>query len=98
MNGPDGFPSIDLSSFVQMERCYQAKRVSLHVRKSNRGAIRLYEHVLGYEVHSVAKGYYSDGEDAYLMQVDLPLKASSMPSRIAASLEVWLATSVLDRL
>lgn len=57
-----------------MEHCYNAKKVSLHVRKSNRGAIRLYEQVLGYSVDSVAKGYYSDGEDAYLMQVELPVQ------------------------
>lgn len=57
-----------------MEHCYNAKKVSLHVRKSNRGAIRLYEQVLGYSVDSVAKGYYSDGEDAYLMQVELPVE------------------------
>lgn len=76
---------------LQMEKCYEAKRVSLHVRKSNRGAIRLYEQVLGYEVQSVAKGYYSDGEDAYLMQVDLPLKSSSSPGGGAAdTLEVML--------
>lgn len=71
-----------------MEVCYQAKRVSLHVRKSNRGAIRLYEQILGYEVHSVAKGYYSDGEDAYLMQVDLPLKPSTTGGDTTASSQV----------
>lgn len=71
-----------------METCYNAKKVSLHVRKSNRGAIRLYEQVLGYSVDSVAKGYYSDGEDAYLMQVELPIELKPQTRSIASSLLV----------
>lgn len=49
----------------------------MHVRKSNRGAIRLYEEHHGYKVAGVAPGYYSDGEDAFLMQAELPLPAKS---------------------
>lgn len=56
-----------------MDTCYNAKTVSLHVRKSNRGAIRLYEELLGYKVAGVASSYYSDGEDAFLMQAHLPV-------------------------
>lgn len=78
-----------------MESCYQAKKVSLHVRKSNRGAIRLYEQVLGYEVDSVAKSYYSDGEDAYLMQVELPLKDGVRTA--SSSLQVGADGSVCFR-
>ena len=58
---------------------YRATRVSLHVRKSNRGAIRLYEEQLNYKVAGVAPAYYSDGEDAFLMQAELPVK-SELPT------------------
>ncbi|CAN0376786.1 unnamed protein product [Ascophyllum nodosum] len=63
----------------QMLSRYRATRVSLHVRKSNRGAIRLYEEQLNYKVAGVAPAYYSDGEDAFLMQAELPDK-SELPT------------------
>ncbi|CAM9322353.1 unnamed protein product [Pylaiella littoralis] len=56
----------------QMKYHYKATRVSLHVRKSNGGAIRLYEELLGYKVSGIASGYYSDGEDAFIMEARLP--------------------------
>ena len=59
-----------------MHGCYKATRVSLHVRKSNRGAIRLYEELLGYKVDGVAPSYYLDGEDAFVMGADLPVKGT----------------------
>ena len=47
-----------------------AERVMLEVRKSNLPAIGLYvKH--GYQKIAVRKGYYSDGEDADIMQMDL---------------------------
>ena len=47
-----------------------AERVMLEVRKSNLPAIGLYvKH--GYQKIAVRKGYYSDGEDADIMQKDL---------------------------
>eukprot|EP00752_Nemacystus_decipiens_P011613 g10311.t1 len=56
----------------RMNYHYKATKVSLHVRKSNRGAIRLYEELLGYKVAGVASAYYSDGEDAFVMEAELP--------------------------
>lgn len=56
----------------QMNYYYRADKVSLHVRKSNQGAIRLYEEFLGYKVAGVASSYYSDGEDAFVMEARLP--------------------------
>jgi ribosomal-protein-alanine N-acetyltransferase len=45
---------------------YGATEFFLEVRKSNVAAVIVYEK-LGYEVGRVLKGYYRDGEDAYLM-------------------------------
>ncbi|GAV29136.1 hypothetical protein PMKS-002616 [Pichia membranifaciens] len=45
-----------------------AEYVSLHVRESNRAALHLYRDTLAFEVLSVEKSYYQDGEDAYYMK------------------------------
>ena len=51
-----------------METVFGAHYVSLHVRKTNRAAFRLYNTTLKYEINSIEKGYYADGEDAYDMR------------------------------
>ena len=51
-----------------METVFGAHYVSLHVRRSNRAAFRLYSQTLKYAINSVEKGYYADGEDAYDMR------------------------------
>eukprot|EP00903_Cladosiphon_okamuranus_P018364 g16893.t1 len=66
----------------RMNYHYKATKVSLHVRKSNRGAIRLYEELLGYKVAGVASAYYSDGEDAFVMEAQLPV-VDSQPAAAA---------------
>jgi ribosomal-protein-alanine N-acetyltransferase len=49
-------------------------RVLLEVREQNKRAIRLYER-MGFEVYNVREEYYRDPvEDAYLMDVYLPLQ------------------------
>jgi len=45
---------------------YGASEFFLEVRKSNTPAVSTYEK-MGYEVSRVLRGYYRDGEDAYLM-------------------------------
>jgi ribosomal-protein-alanine N-acetyltransferase len=45
---------------------YGAEEFFLEVRKSNEAAVSVYES-LGYEARRVLRGYYRDGEDAYLM-------------------------------
>lgn len=45
-----------------------ATYVSLHVRQSNRAALHLYRDTLKFEVLSIEKSYYQDGEDAYSMK------------------------------
>ena len=50
-----------------MKNVYEAKKVSLHVRWSNRAALGLYKYRLKYEQADIEAGYYADGEDAYYM-------------------------------
>jgi [ribosomal protein S18]-alanine N-acetyltransferase len=45
---------------------YKAKQCFLEVRVTNDAAISLYKK-LGFEVTRTLNGYYSDGEDAYVM-------------------------------
>lgn len=49
------------------------KRVVLDVRKSNSAAIQLYQK-LGFTIQMVRKGFYSNGEDAYGMILDLTVE------------------------
>ena len=58
-----------------MEHVYSAEYVSLHVRKSNRAAFRLYTETLGYKIHDIEAKYYADGEDAYDMRKQLKAKS-----------------------
>jgi peptide alpha-N-acetyltransferase len=51
-----------------MEEVFGAQYASLHVRVSNRAALRLYCGTLGYRVQDVEQGYYANGEDAYEMR------------------------------
>lgn len=51
-----------------MNESFNAQYVSLHVRKSNRAALHLYRDTLNFEVISIEKSYYQDGEDAYAMK------------------------------
>ena len=54
-----------------MAEVFGATYVSLHVRKSNRAALHLYNETLGFEISEIEKKYYADGEDAYAMKRDL---------------------------
>merc|ERR1739838_478768 len=54
-----------------MVESFNAKYVSLHVRVSNRAALRLYADTLKFEHSEVETKYYADGEDAYAMKRDL---------------------------
>ena len=49
---------------------YKAKQIYLEVRVTNAGAIDLYKK-LGLEITRTIQGYYSDGEDAYVMSKKL---------------------------
>jgi ribosomal-protein-alanine N-acetyltransferase len=52
---------------------YHAKQCFLEVRITNEPAVNLYKK-LGFQVTRTLKGYYADGEDAYLMSRELKSK------------------------
>jgi ribosomal-protein-alanine N-acetyltransferase len=55
-----------ISAAMKGMQDYGASEVFLEVRKTNEAAIGVYEK-LGFSVKRVLRGYYRDGEDAYLM-------------------------------
>lgn len=55
-----------ISAAIQGMEDYGASEFFLEVRKTNEAAIGIYEK-LGFSVKRVLRGYYRDGEDAYLM-------------------------------
>ncbi|ARM75961.1 ribosomal protein S18-alanine N-acetyltransferase [Acidianus manzaensis] len=58
------------ASMKSMKEVYNAEEVYLEVRVSNYPAISLYEK-LGFRRIKDLRGYYADGEDAYLMAAPL---------------------------
>lgn len=58
-------------SLAELAKQFATQNVSLHVRKSNEGAFRLYNDIMKFEIQSIKKGYYADGEDAYHMRYNL---------------------------
>ena len=60
-----------------MSSNHNVNSVGLHVRVSNIGATKLYRENMGYRVAKTIKGYYHDGEDAYLMKKALPSAAAT---------------------
>ncbi|KAI8511084.1 N-alpha-acetyltransferase 10 [Branchiostoma belcheri] len=61
---------MDQASRAMVEN-FNAKYVSLHVRKSNRAALNLYQTTLKFTISEIEPKYYADGEDAYAMRRDL---------------------------
>jgi len=55
---------------IEGMRFYNAKQCFLEVRVTNTPAINLYKK-LGFEVTRTVNGYYSDGENAYVMSTKL---------------------------
>ncbi|XP_033858285.1 N-alpha-acetyltransferase 10 isoform X2 [Acipenser ruthenus] len=69
---------MDQASRAMMEN-FNAKYVSLHVRKSNRAALHLYSNTLKFQISEVEPKYYADGEDAFAMKRDLAVLADEPP-------------------
>jgi len=57
-----------------MLETFDANYVSLHVRVSNRAALKLYQDTLKFKVSEVEAKYYADNEDAYAMKKELKEK------------------------
>uniref|UniRef100_A0A2K6GR74 N-terminal amino-acid N(alpha)-acetyltransferase NatA n=1 Tax=Propithecus coquereli TaxID=379532 RepID=A0A2K6GR74_PROCO len=68
---------MDQASRAMIEN-FNAKYVSLHVRKSNRAALHLYSNTLNFQISEVEPKYYADGEDAYAMKRDLTQMADEL--------------------
>ncbi|HLC00025.1 MAG TPA: N-acetyltransferase [Candidatus Bathyarchaeia archaeon] len=59
-----------INTALEGMRFYKAKQCYLEVRVTNDAGVKLYTK-LGFEVTRTAHGYYSDGEDAYVMSKKL---------------------------
>jgi ribosomal-protein-alanine N-acetyltransferase len=55
-----------INTAMEGMRFYKAKQCYLEVRVTNDAGVALYKN-LGFEVSRTVHGYYSDGEDAYVM-------------------------------
>ena len=55
-----------INAAIDGMRYYKARQCYLEVRVTNEAGIRLYKK-LGFEISRTINGYYSDGEDAYVM-------------------------------
>jgi len=65
-----GFGSALVNESIEGVKIRQCSELYLEVRCSNNDAVRLYEK-LGFSIAQKLKAYYRDGEDAYVMAVDL---------------------------
>ena len=84
-------------SLYAMCQLFDAKYVSLHVRKSNRAALHLYKDSLQFEVQLIEKSYYQDGEDAYAMKLELELE-KLLPSLAQNGVEDDLTKDLLEEI
>lgn len=72
-----GYAKQILSKIANDMRDLGAKGMLLEVRKSNEQAIDFYE-TLGSKILTTRKNYYSDGEDAVIMEGPLPIIANDV--------------------
>ena len=59
-----------VNNAMENMKLYKAKQCYLEVRKSNNPAISLYKN-LSFKISRTIRGYYADGEDAYLMTKEI---------------------------
>ena len=59
-----------INTALEGMRFYKAKQCYLEVRVTNDAGVALYKK-LGFDVSRTVHGYYSDGEDAYVMSKKL---------------------------
>ncbi|XP_070319037.1 N-alpha-acetyltransferase 10 isoform X3 [Odocoileus virginianus] len=86
---------MDQASRAMIEN-FNAKYVSLHVRKSNRAALHLYSNTLNFQISEVEPKYYADGEDAYAMKRDLTQMADENAAAAAAAKSLQSCPTLCD--
>ena len=69
-NQRGGIGTALMEEAVHGMRFYKAKECFLEVRVTNTPAVNLYKK-FGFQTNKIAHGYYSDGEDAYIMSIKL---------------------------
>ncbi|GKZ00263.1 hypothetical protein MPSEU_000979200 [Mayamaea pseudoterrestris] len=62
---------MQLHAHLRLDYGHKVDKVGLHVRAGNGAATRLYQRAFGYNVVERIPGYYQDGEDGLLMEMDL---------------------------
>ena len=67
-----GFGSVLVNEAIKGVKIRQCSELYLEVRCSNNDAVRLYEK-LGFSIIQRLKAYYRDGEDAYVMAIELTI-------------------------
>ena len=67
-----GFGSVLVNEAINGVKIRQCSELYLEVRCSNNDAVRLYEK-LGFSTIQRLKAYYRDGEDAYVMAIELTI-------------------------
>jgi len=67
-----GFGSVLVDEAVKGVKTIQGSELYLEVRCSNNDAVRLYEK-LGFSIIQRLKAYYRDGEDAYVMAIEITI-------------------------
>ncbi|CAH2039493.1 unnamed protein product, partial [Iphiclides podalirius] len=82
---------------LAMVECFQAKYVSLHVRKSNRAALNLYTNSLGFKILEIEPKYYADGEDAYSMMRDLSAFSADNKIEPTDNLEIKSESAIVSQ-
>ena len=67
-----GFGSGLVDEVINGVKIRQCSELYLEVRRSNNDAVRLYEK-LGFSIIQRLKAYYRDGEDAYVMAIEITI-------------------------
>ena len=67
-----GFGSVLVNEAIKGVKTRQCSELYLEVRCSNNDAVRLYEK-LGFSIIQRLKAYYRDGEDAYVMAIEITI-------------------------
>ncbi|EAY15811.1 acetyltransferase, GNAT family protein [Trichomonas vaginalis G3] len=68
---------------VQLQKCFNAKSVTLNVRETNRAGHILYMNRMGYKFEKSEKDYYADGEAGWLLRYTYPVDPEEEKAKAA---------------